>query len=427
MFTALPQPGANVELNPELKPEGTAASLPFPLVFGPLMAMSDADPDEAGAVTAATPKPHSPEPEKRKRGVPAAPVSVDPKTPEPTPPKPPITVDAVSLMPVIQVLPEAKRPDPSIEDLTEMPKLMKEPEAAPRPRLARAVAAEPPTAGDTPDADEPASAKVSEPIEWAPKVEVIARRIEARPPVEPTRRTVEPLPRNDLAARPVEPRLQGYQDTGEAPEDREDRDDRDGDGELVSASKERRGAIAVARPQPDGPIYDQPRGEVAFSARLVPDTQAVSKVSSPAPPDSSQKADTKALLPEPGRIEPEAPGLKIQEMPKAQAAREIRLAVDGGERRVEVQLTERAGEVRVAVRTPDVRLAGEIRENLPNLSSRLEQTGYRMENSHDSRDAQHQSGQDGREHPQRQQPAQEELPRRKQKGKSFEWLMSSLR
>jgi hypothetical protein len=35
--------------------------------------------------------------------------------------------------------------------------------------------------------------------------------------------------------------------------------------------------------------------------------------------------------------------------------------------------------LRVAVRTPDTRLAGQLNDHLPALSSRLEQTGYRAE------------------------------------------------
>jgi hypothetical protein len=130
-------------------------------------------------------------------------------------------------------------------------------------------------------------------------------------------------------------------------------------------------------------------------------------------------------------------------------ARDIKLEVQGGNHRVELRLTERAGEVRVAVRTPDARLAGELRENLPSLSSRLEQAGFRTESLHAAPaplggvrclEEASATGQNSSEHhaPQ-QQPdrhsdpeshqskSQEESPNRKQKGKEFEWLMSSLR
>jgi hypothetical protein len=59
------------------------------------------------------------------------------------------------------------------------------------------------------------------------------------------------------------------------------------------------------------------------------------------------------------------------------AAHDIKLQVAGdGEQRVEVRITERGGDVFVAVRTPDSRLAGDLRQNLPALATRLEQSGF---------------------------------------------------
>jgi hypothetical protein len=59
------------------------------------------------------------------------------------------------------------------------------------------------------------------------------------------------------------------------------------------------------------------------------------------------------------------------------AAHDIKLQVAGdGEQRVEVRISERGGDVFVAVRTPDSRLAADLRQNLPALASRLEQSGY---------------------------------------------------
>jgi hypothetical protein len=139
------------------------------------------------------------------------------------------------------------------------------------------------------------------------------------------------------------------------------------------------------------------------------------------------------------------------EAPKAPGAtRDIKLEVNSGDQRVEVHLMEHGGDVHVAVRTPDTHLAGELRENLPSLSSRLEQTGLRPEEWHTPtpvsgewhRQIDHSAGssandpngqprQDTRERQgdpeQRQQPkAFEEQPNRKEKGKEFAWFMSSL-
>jgi hypothetical protein len=59
------------------------------------------------------------------------------------------------------------------------------------------------------------------------------------------------------------------------------------------------------------------------------------------------------------------------------AAHDIKLQMAGdGEQRVEVRISERGGDVFVAVRTPDSSLAGDLRQSLPALASRLEQSGY---------------------------------------------------
>src|SRR5438034_8546698 len=87
-----------------------------------------------------------------------------------------------------------------------------------------------------------------------------------------------------------------------------------------------------------------------------------------------------AEQPEPaGSTRPEAP----PEPPKtAGPAREIRLALAGGEQRVEVKVSDRGGEVQVAVRTVDGHLAERLRENLPVLTSRLAESGIRAETWH---------------------------------------------
>jgi hypothetical protein len=76
----------------------------------------------------------------------------------------------------------------------------------------------------------------------------------------------------------------------------------------------------------------------------------------------------------------ETPGAPAK--PPAPAARDIRLDLGAGDSRVEVHVVERAGDVQVAVRTPDARLAGDLREELPALTARLEQSGFRTEAWH---------------------------------------------
>ena len=65
--------------------------------------------------------------------------------------------------------------------------------------------------------------------------------------------------------------------------------------------------------------------------------------------------------------------------PLPAAAHAIQLQMDGVEQRVNVLLAQRGTEVHVSVRTPDPQLAGALRQQLPALSSRLEQNGFQTE------------------------------------------------
>jgi hypothetical protein len=56
----------------------------------------------------------------------------------------------------------------------------------------------------------------------------------------------------------------------------------------------------------------------------------------------------------------------------AKPVRVLQFEVADSEHKVEIHLSEHAGELHVAVRTPDPRLAADLREQLPSLSSRLE-------------------------------------------------------
>jgi len=114
-------------------------------------------------------------------------------------------------------------------------------------------------------------------------------------------------------------------------------------------------------------------------------TPAVLKTTNPelqpvnSSPDNSQPAE-RAAAPEPG---PPPVRTEIQSLaepaPAAGAARDIQFQVNQGGQRVDVRLTERGGEVHVSVRTPDAQLAGSLREDLPVLSAKLEQRGFRAE------------------------------------------------
>jgi hypothetical protein len=142
-----------------------------------------------------------------------------------------------------------------------------------------------------------------------------------------------------------------------------------------------------------------------------------------------------------GRIEPQPA--------KVQTPRDIKLEVSNGGQRVEVRVSDRGGDVHVAVRTSDSNLAGALREDLPALSSRLEQTGLRADSwhapppeSHGPRaadpptaaspqnpgDQPQRQSRDQQGEPQQQRPRIfEEQSDRKEKEKEFAWFMSSIR
>jgi hypothetical protein len=134
--------------------------------------------------------------------------------------------------------------------------------------------------------------------------------------------------------------------------------------------------------------------------------------------------------------------------PTHNPVQDIKLDLGAGEGRVEVRVVDRGGEVRVAVHTPDERLAVDLREHLPSLSSRLEQSGLRAETWHaaagaertrawetdSSSNSPQAGGQGHRQSNERQQDAPPKRPRvtaedsvEQEKGNDFAWLMDALR
>jgi len=121
--------------------------------------------------------------------------------------------------------------------------------------------------------------------------------------------------------------------------------------------------------------------------------------------------------------------------------------VGGADRRVELRVVERGGEVRVAVRTPDAGLADDLRQHLPALAARLEQSGLRAEAWHAvtgpaeriraaepaSSEAQPQNGQGNSQSRERHQDAPPRRPKppadisaEPEKGPGFAWHLNSL-
>ena len=216
------------------------------------------------------------------------------------------------------------------------------------------------------------------------------------------------------------------------------------DSERSSAreNKERRPAPAQAEHAvPPEMQQSAPKAQNHTVAATAPKLETT-----PARPEIAEHTDVKApeTLEADTKLEAAKPG----------AVRDVKFEITGDERRVEVRLSERAGEIKLTVRTPDGPLAGTLRENLPQLSARLAESGLRNEAWHPAatskgewrntaetsqsggtRDGEQQPGQQDRGSQggdQRRQRNHSPEPTdstlgSKQKGKDFAWLMSSLR
>jgi hypothetical protein len=123
----------------------------------------------------------------------------------------------------------------------------------------------------------------------------------------------------------------------------------------------------------------------------------------------------------------------------------IKLAINENGQRVELRVIERAGDIHVTVRTPDAQLASAMHEQLPALSSKLEQGGIHSEFWRPGAQAAGESKpietagnmasdsrQESGERRQQQEPQDSEKnPRqnlnRKSDRKEFSWLLESIR
>ena len=198
------------------------------------------------------------------------------------------------------------------------------------------------------------------------------------------------------------------------------------------------------------------RPEAAPAERTeAPAGASAGKIVAHAAPDAQVKSETAPDRPDTTAAKPVRPQNAMESETRPEAARaptvrEMKFEVTGGERRVEVRLSERGGEVKMTVRTPDTQLAGSMRENLPTLSARLAESGFKSDVWHPaassanewrhsaessaggpSQDANTPSRQQDHESQegagQRRPRSPQESAPQKEKGKDFAWLMSSLR
>lgn len=182
--------------------------------------------------------------------------------------------------------------------------------------------------------------------------EVPRSQAAAQPPARPAAPTI---------LSPATPGAEAPATSGEAPR-----------GDPVPAGIPIRTARAATSPAPAAKAAEPAAqsNEPAHSETLgvAPHLEMPAARHSPAPAAAEPHRPAAALPPEIAPLQP--------------AARNIRVQVSSEEHRVEVRLSERGGEVRVAVRTPDSQLAGALRDQLPALSARLEQSGLRAETWH---------------------------------------------
>jgi hypothetical protein len=184
---------------------------------------------------------------------------------------------------------------------------------------------------------------------------------------------------------------------------------------------------------------------VASAGKAIPHAEPAAQARGEAAPERPDSTAAEPVRPQDAMESETRP-----DAAKTAAVRDMKFEVTGGERRVEVRLSERAGEVKMTVRTGDAPLASSLRENLPALSARLAESGFKSEAwrpaassanewRHDARSAAGGASQDANAQPRGQdrQPQdgagqrrpkspQEPMPL-KEKGRDFAWLMSSLR
>jgi hypothetical protein len=203
-------------------------------------------------------------------------------------------------------------------------------------------------------------------------------------------------------------------------------------------------ASAASARQPDVAREPVRKPEVSTAAAPEPAVTA-HPPTTPQPPaagDAKPRESAPASPPPAAASEPAT----APEAPRPAAAHDIKLQVAGqGDQRVEVRVSERAGDMRVEVRTPDSGLAGDLREDLPALASKLEHTGFRAETWHPagtaeqprtaaaapgaaSQNSERQPGQNGGQRQRDPQPpkAQESDTPSQEAGKDFAWLFSSI-
>ena len=242
--------------------------------------------------------------------------------------------------------------------------------------------------------------------------------------VEPRPLQPEPSPAEPRAAHTSVTPNMGAADPSPEKQNEDTHEPPDRENKPIAATKER---AAVSSAQPEIPSSNAASFPAAVTAPV-----STARSAAPAPSHTPEPQAAPAAAPTPG--------------PAPAAAHDIKIALNDNGQRVELRVTERGGDIHVAVRTPDAPLATSLRNDLPALSNKLEESGFHSEMWHPSAlpsgenktvettggnassDSRGQSGgrQQGEESQQNPKNPQQQFNRKSDR-KEFTWLYQSIR
>ena len=188
-------------------------------------------------------------------------------------------------------------------------------------------------------------------------------RLQLQEPQESPESSATPRPTKDNAGAPADPAAAAASETASSVAQTAASNSKHGDGSHHPGQEGSQDSV----PSPAGLNAGAEASQNRFD------------INDPAPaasPTASAHAASRSETPAASQPEP-APEPKPAAT--AAAAHDIKLELKDGNQRVEVRLTERGGDIHVSVRTPDARLSGAMREELPALTAKLEQSGFRAE------------------------------------------------
>lgn len=194
----------------------------------------------------------------------------------------------------------------------------------------------------------------------------------------PTTKPTEPAPGNSRqAVGPLEAHESGAQQSS-----------RTGGNETESHAREQGSSPDAERTQPPATRSHSAPAATSISGNEDPASHQASALSA-TPPVAAAAPVTPAAVPAnppaPSTPAPASPphaapaAETASAAPPASPASDIHLEVPTENGKVDVRVVERGGDVHVSVRTADSHLAGNLRDGLPALSAKLEESGFRSD------------------------------------------------